>query len=728
MLSGRQIGRDTTLDHDPCAASFFTDGEFLVMGGSDKKLSLYTREGVRLHTISEQEGWVWSCAVRPKQNYVAIGCQDGTIALYQLIFSTVHGLYKERYAFRRDMTDVVIQDLTSRSESRIKCRELVKKVAIYKNRLAVQLPTQLNVYELGVAETGETHCRLMEKIKKKIECNLLVVCADNIILCMERRLQCLTMAGVKVREWVMDSMIRYIKVTGGPAGREGLLVGLKNGQILKIFVDNAFPIELVKQATAVRCLDLSASRTKLAVVDENNTCLVYDLATRELLFQEPNANSVAWNTQNEDMLCFTGNGVLHIKAANFPIHEQKMQGFVVGFQGSHIYCLHVFAMTAVDVPQSSSMAQYLQQQQFEGAYRIACLGVTEADWRALGAAALEGLSLNIAKNCFTRVRDLRALELVHLLLEKKKRGEYADDDAYLADIAAFHGKFARAAELYVKVGLDQKAMEMYTDMRMFDKAKEFMRQGDAAGARQLMQKQQQWSSSAKDPTLLIDLLLHAGEELSAVDVMGQNGLHLRLIEKAREMNKAETEVLSRIAFWLAKLDHVLLAAEVCHKIGDNKQLAEIYVACKKWDDAFALAERQPQYGALVYSPYAAWLLENDRFEDAQEAFRKAGLPQEAVRVLQVLTRNAVGERRFASAAYYFWHLSMGVLSELRQLAADAAAPGPKVQRQKGRRGKGKRGRGPSLLTRWFGGFSFVDAGQVPRVPALGGAVPRLPLH
>lgn len=60
---------------------------------------------------------------------------------------------------------------------------------------------------------------------------------------------------------------------------------LKLCQILKIFVDNLFAIVLLKQATAVRCLDMSASRNKLAVVDENDTCLVYDVHTKELLFQ-----------------------------------------------------------------------------------------------------------------------------------------------------------------------------------------------------------------------------------------------------------------------------------------------------------------------------------------------------------------------------------------------------------------------------------------------------------
>ena len=70
---------------------------------------MYTKDGVKLGTIGEQNSWVWCCAARPDSSFIAVGCQDGTIAYYQLVFSTVHGLFRERYAYRENMTDVIIQ-------------------------------------------------------------------------------------------------------------------------------------------------------------------------------------------------------------------------------------------------------------------------------------------------------------------------------------------------------------------------------------------------------------------------------------------------------------------------------------------------------------------------------------------------------------------------------------------------------------------------------------------
>ena len=94
---------------------------------------------------------------------------------------------------------------------RIKCRDLVKKIAIYKHRLAVQLAERINIYELYSAEAADMHYRVKEKINQRVDCNLLVVCTNHIVLCQEKKLQCLSFKGVKEREWIMESLIRYIK-------------------------------------------------------------------------------------------------------------------------------------------------------------------------------------------------------------------------------------------------------------------------------------------------------------------------------------------------------------------------------------------------------------------------------------------------------------------------------------------------------------------------------------
>ncbi|XP_023209528.1 intraflagellar transport protein 122 homolog [Centruroides sculpturatus] len=657
--AGKLIGKERSLGFDPMCVGYFSNGDYILVGGSNKQSVLYTREGIMVGTVAEQSSWVWCCSARPDSQHVAVGSQDGTISYYDVGFSTVHSLYKERYAYRENMTDVIIQHLITEEKVRIKCRDFIKKLAIFKHRLAVQLPERIIIYELTKGDANDMHYRVKEKINQKVECTLLVVCANHIVLCREKRLQCMSFQGVKERDWVMESSIRYIKVTGGPTGREGLLVGLKNGQVVKIFVDNPFPLPILKIPSAIRCLDLSAARRKLAIVDDMGTCLVFDINTKELLFQEPNANSVAWNSQNEDMLCFSGAGYLNIKAGNFPTHQQKLQGFVVGFCGSKIFCLHYNNMSSIEVPQSTPMYQYLEKKMFNEAYKVACLGVTENDWKALAHGSLENLNVSVAKQAFIRVRDLLYLQLIGSIEERKKKNE--SNDVFLGDIYAAQGKFADAAKLYKKSGNESKAMTMYTDLRKFDLAQEFLSSDDVQDKKILIKKKADWARNINEPKAAAEMYLSAGETMKAIEIIGEHGWVDMLMDIGRHLDKADQMALATIAESLRKHKQYQYAAEIYRKMHDVHALIKLYVEAHQWEEAFVLAEQHTEFKEEVYVPYANWLAENDRFVEAQKAFHKAGRQDEALRVLEELTHNAVNESRFNDAGYYYWLLSIQCL-------------------------------------------------------------------
>lgn len=295
-----------------------------------------------------------------------VGCQDGTLACYNLAFNTVHALYRERYAFRENMCDVIIQHLISGQKVRIKCRDLVHKIAIYKNKLAVQLPERVVLYELNSAENQPMHYRVKEKISKKFDCSLLVVCSQHLVLCHEKKIQSLDFTGILQREWLMDSFIRYIKVTGGPSGREGLMLGLKNGQVWRVFLDNPLPILVTTVLSAVRCLDLNSTRSKLAVVDDAGRLVVRDIEADTLIYQDTGVNSVAWNTHMESMICYSHtHGGLSIRVGSLPPRSpQSMLGVVVGLSSSTAFCLRGNVMTNVALALGATMWQFIEADLF----------------------------------------------------------------------------------------------------------------------------------------------------------------------------------------------------------------------------------------------------------------------------------------------------------------------------------------------------------------------------
>ncbi|XP_046449261.1 intraflagellar transport protein 122 homolog [Daphnia pulex] len=611
LPNGKQIRSEKPLGFNACRIVPYrhAGGDYLLVCGSNRQCQLFSNEGYALGSIAGCSKWVWATTTKQNSTVVAVGSKDGTVGCHQLIFSTVHGLYKERYAFREHLTDVVVHHLLTEEKVRICCRDLIKKIAIYKSRLAVQLQEKLMIYEQQEGE--QLHYVIKEKISQNFECSLMVICTNHIILCH----------GVKERKWTLDSPVRYIKIVGEPANKEGLLLGLKNGQVSKIFLDNPFPVELLKISVRIRCLDLSSSRQKVAIVDDNNTCSVYQLSNSELISQEPHANSVAWNIHCEDMVCFSGQNWLNIKASNFPCHQQKFQGYVVGSTAPKSFACRDIAWPPFSL-------------------RSGLYGRDGGRLVQLAHESVNALELDIATQAFQRIQDYKYLELMELFANRKRLGgpqANINHNVFIGDILAWQGKFNEEARLYRKCGRSDKAVALFTDLRLFDQAQKYLGGDSTTERMNILKKRADWAQDIHDPRAAAEMYLNAGEILKAVEIIAANGWTSMLVDASRRLDATDqASTLRIIADHLRRLGSVQLACDILRRL------------------ALALAKQHPDISRNVYLPYARWLAKQEQFIEAQQAYYGVGCLDEAERVLNTLAMNSVALNKYEDASHFFW--------------------------------------------------------------------------
>lgn len=158
------------------------------MAGSDREITLWNKEGVKLGKIGTVNDWIWSVCVHPGTNSVFAGTNSGDLVSFNVEFQRVHGLYQERYAYREQMTDVIIQHLVTETRVKIRCRDYIKKIAIYKDRLAVQLPEKIIIYSVLADDPFDMKYKAHKKINKRIDCSNLFVTSHHLILVFEKKI------------------------------------------------------------------------------------------------------------------------------------------------------------------------------------------------------------------------------------------------------------------------------------------------------------------------------------------------------------------------------------------------------------------------------------------------------------------------------------------------------------------------------------------------------------
>jgi hypothetical protein len=128
-------------------------------------------------------------------------------------------------------------------------------------------------------------------------------------------------------------------------------------------------------------------------------------------------------------------------------------------------------------------------------------------------------------------------------------------------------------------------------------------------------------------------------------------------------------VLLAAARLLAEGSEDAKAAAVYTKLDAVKELMALLVARQAWPEAVALAEdprNKGKFDPSLFVPYAEWLALQGDLDGSLKAYRRAGRSDLSAKMMEQLTYNAVVERRFKDAAFYYLLLSNEVLKQPTQ--------------------------------------------------------------
>ena len=66
--------------------------------------------------------WSWKCVFRPKSHCVGVTTNDGIITVREMSKKPIFSSYREVFATRDNLTDVVVENLIINQKLRLKCK------------------------------------------------------------------------------------------------------------------------------------------------------------------------------------------------------------------------------------------------------------------------------------------------------------------------------------------------------------------------------------------------------------------------------------------------------------------------------------------------------------------------------------------------------------------------------------------------------------------------------
>lgn len=664
----------TKLGFIPLSVAWSADASYVLVGGVNSQIALFSSTGKLLLNLITLSSWPRSLVVKNASSSsisFVVGTQTGHIVYAESTPAVVHALFGERYAARTALTSVTITTLSDTTEVQPVHLELgyyVTKVSVYRDLLAVQLPSHITVFK------SESRGYVpVKKIPFEGSCSLLCVGAKHCLMCNGSRARAFSIdTGEVSGEWQFSAQISYMRLTGGPAGRECVLVGLSDGGAYKCFIHRDRPSLIVKHSGSIRCLDVSCDRRLLAVVDADGNAVGYNLspvlAVSEppKLFTVTSSAAASWSTSLPGVCIVTGTAELSVVVCGGGeckvVHTQPSPGFVIGFSGRRCFCFRQRLMRIIDLPLSPVISYFLENNDFASASHVANLGGTHADWRAIGDCALVKCAFFESRRAYARLGDADRLAFVAqgeaAMAAARGHGAVAEADARRhttclarAEVAIGQQQWAEAAKHFADAGELKRAADLVFFCSIDDLAavREALSSGGALTDHVLAQGE--LLESMGDYGSAAETYLATGDALRAVAVLGGNKCWDELKSLVATLSpQTDSAALAKAAALYNAAGEHYAAASAYRALGDAQGLAKTLCAAGDWEAAVTLGENDESAAKVAFPLYAQKLADEGDYGGAETWFVKAGRDADAVGVISRIYRGALEKHLYARCA------------------------------------------------------------------------------
>ena len=349
-IFNEQVNATRKLTADPISIALYKD-DYVIVGTNNRELNFFTKEGIFITVITEGiSSWVSCVRNFDKYNSIISCSNDGSIIKHHIAFQIVHGIYNERYVYRKNLREIVVHDLLTNEKTTIVTKWYIRKLAVFKD-LVASLTSNNNIQVHSISADDNTIPQYF--IKWEGNLSLMLLASHHLIVCKENHVYLFylsdetSMVENVERDWSFETDVKYLRVLGGAMKREGVLCGLRSGEVYIIYLDNQFPVLIYTNDIPVRSLDINRTRTLLAVINDNFELSLIDLKTKRVLWCNEKAKSIAFNSDVDNMISYWYEGNVYIKTSDFTPISEKMSGVIIGFQGKKVFILQSFNNVSV---------------------------------------------------------------------------------------------------------------------------------------------------------------------------------------------------------------------------------------------------------------------------------------------------------------------------------------------------------------------------------------------